>query len=455
MKLKKIVPILLCFLIAELLRMCLPAYGQKTDKKVVLHGTIKNYRNIIEVKEDGDTAPFQIDDIVGTFLPDSTGYFYLEFPLDRPKYFRIVRNTVFLSPGDKLEVMLDYENPKNATFKGKHSPENTYLKTTLYPKAGSFLEGGTNIMPTISQTVERILHLADQRRQLLWNTKKLSKKFRALENGRIDADILNSIYRIGIYYVYVNKLEGEALKTFVSYFSSALDSFALSAVSIRKDPKLLDIAVYRDMLPMINRLYSSNNKHSQQINDWLLAKDIMGEMQVTNKTNEMAAYEDKIKNIKTVRYQNEVLSSYKKLLGYKGDVATDISFSDANYNPVKLSSFKGKLIYIDIWATWCGPCLKEHPYLDCLRERYKENPNIVFLSLSIDTDIAKWLKYVNKNKFTGLQYVTDLSVLKPYYVSEVPRKIIIDKNFKIFSLKAPAPSDPELNSIIQQLIKED
>ena len=455
MKVNKFVKFLFYFKLLVLSIISMQVYGQKTDKKVVLQGTIKNYRDIIEVKEDGDIAPFQIDSIVGSFLPDSTGYFYFEFPLDRAKYYRIANNTVFLTPGDNLEVVLDNANAENSTFKGKHSHENIYLKSTPYPKAGSFLIGGTNIRSTISETVEQILILADQRRELLRNNKRLSRKFKVLENARIDADILNSIYRIAIYFSYVNKLEGDKLKHFENYFLNAFDSIAKSSVSIKLDPKLLTLEVYRDMARIIKRLFSTNNKYSQQINDWLLAKGIMGEMQATTEPEKMIAYEDKIKNIKTVRYRNEVLTSYKKLVGYKGNVAPDITIYDRDNNSVELSSLRGKIIYIDIWATWCGPCIKELPYLDSLRERYKDNSRIIFLSLSIDTDIGKWLKYISKNKYLNLQYVTDLSVLKPYHVSEIPRAIIIDRDFKIFSLRAPAPSDPEINTIIQHIIQAD
>lgn len=430
-------------------------YSQKTHKKVVLHGTIKNYRNIIEVKENGDTEPFQFGSNTKTFLPDSNGQFSIEFSLSRPNYFRVARNLIYLSPGENLEVILDYDNAESSTFKGKHSQENIYLKSTPYPKAGSFLEGGANLKPDIDQTIKLILGLADKRKQLLHSNKKLSHKFKYLEDNRIDADILNSIYRIATYYPYVYKLKGDSLKNFENYFLNALDSIVKSAVSIRLDPKLLDLEVYRNMIPMINRLFRTNKKYTQEIDDWLFAQKIMNEMQVTADQNDMIAFEDKIKGIETVIYRNEVQNSFKKLLGYKGDVAADIIFSDTKNNSIKLSKFRGQVIFIDVWATWCGPCIKEQPYLDTLRNRYKDNPNIVFLSLSIDTDIDKWVKYITKLKHSSFQYQTDLSTLKPYYVSEIPRTIIIDKNFKVFSLRGPAPSDPEVNNIIHHIIQAD
>lgn len=429
--------------------------GQKINNNVILHGTIINYRNIVEVRDIGETEPLQIGDNSRTFLPDSSGKFLIEFKLDRPTYFSIARNIVYLSPGDNLEVMLDYENAENAMFKGKSCHENTYLKSTLYPLAGSFLVGGANIMPTIDQTIMKIKDLAIQKRILLHNNKKLSPQFKFLEDKRIDIDILNSIYKISSYYPYVHKLEGARLADFVNKFIPSMESIARECVSLRLNPKLLDLEVYRNILPWIQKVYRYHSNDTLQINDWLLAKKIIGEIQTTSNPDEVIAFESKIGDIKTERYREAVLASYRKFLNFTGKSAADIFIYDTKNDSIRLSSFKGKVIYIDVWATWCGPCIKELPYLDSLREHYKDDSRIIFLSLSIDTEISKWLKYVSKSNYLNLQYVTDLPMLKPYYVSEVPRAIIIDRDFKIFSLRAPAPSDPEINTIIQQIIHAD
>ena len=446
---------LLYFLILELSLVSSPTNGQKINKRVILHGTVKNFTNIVEVKDNGDTEPFQITNTVKSFLPDSEGQFAIEFALNRPKYFRIARNLVYLSPGDNLEIDLDYTNAANSTFKGRHSQENIYLKHTPYPKAGSFLQAGINVKSTVNQTVKQILELANQRSQSLHSYKNLAYEFKWLEDKRIDTDILNSLYSIGTYFPYAHKLRGDSLTTFEKDFFNSIDSFARKHVSIRLDPRLLNLEVYRDMLPIILKLTSTvSKKDSLQVNDWLLAKKVVHEMQTTNEPSDIFVIEGKINQIKTLKYRNEVYTAYKKLLSYTGNNATDILFMDPQKNSIKLSSFRGKIIYIDVWATWCAPCIKEQPYLDSLRERYKDNSNIVFLSLSIDTDIVSWIKYVNKMKSSNFQYVLNLSALKSYYVSEVPRTIVIDKNFRVYSMRGPMPSNPETINIIQKMLQE-
>ena len=69
---------------------------------------------------------------------------------------------------------------------------------------------------------------------------------------------------------------------------------------------------------------------------------------------------------------------------------------------VSLSSFKGSLVYVDVWATWCGPCKAEIPYLKTLEQDYHEQ-NIVFLSVSVDTNKDQWLKMVQEEALGGVQ----------------------------------------------------
>ena len=149
-----------------------------------------------------------------------------------------------------------------------------------------------------------------------------------------------------------------------------------------------------------------------------------------------------------------MLNTYYKLLSLNGTNAIDLDLADPNGKSIKLSSLKGKFIYIDVWATWCGPCIKELPYLDSLKEKFKEFKDIAFLSLSIDRNTADWINYLTKNQLTGYQYIIDLSSLEPYYVSEIPRTILIDKSFTIYAMRGPKPSSLDATKILLQMLKQ-
>jgi thiol-disulfide isomerase/thioredoxin len=115
----------------------------------------------------------------------------------------------------------------------------------------------------------------------------------------------------------------------------------------------------------------------------------------------------------------------------------------------KLEDFKGKFVYIDIWATWCGPCMREIPFLQKLEERYKDK-NIVFVSISIDkqNDIDKWKAVVKEKQLGGVQLLADndwnSNFVTAFGVKSIPRFILINPNGVVVSAVAERPSNPEL-----------
>ncbi|WP_443938279.1 TlpA family protein disulfide reductase [Pedobacter sp. MW01-1-1] len=132
-----------------------------------------------------------------------------------------------------------------------------------------------------------------------------------------------------------------------------------------------------------------------------------------------------------------------------------------NYENVKgglssLDNFKGKYVFIDIWATWCSPCRAEIPFLKQLEKEY-ENKNIVFISISVDDleDKDTWKKMIKENKMGGIQLHApkgrEDKFIKEYKLAGIPRFIIIDKDGNIFHADAPKPSDPELKKLLSSI----
>lgn len=124
----------------------------------------------------------------------------------------------------------------------------------------------------------------------------------------------------------------------------------------------------------------------------------------------------------------------------------------------KLEDYKGKYVYIDIWATWCGPCRVEIPFLQKIEEEYHDK-NIIFVSISIDVtkDFEKWKAFVTTKNLDGVQLFADKDwnsdFLLSYGVNGIPRFILIDPTGKIVNGNAPRPSDPELGKLLSQLLK--
>ena len=119
-----------------------------------------------------------------------------------------------------------------------------------------------------------------------------------------------------------------------------------------------------------------------------------------------------------------------------------------------LDDLSGKHVYIDMWATWCGPCIKEIPYLKKLEEHYKSK-NIHFVSISIDKskDYKTWKDMVKEKELAGIQLYAkeDETFANAYKVNGIPRFILIGPDGTIVDANAPRPSDKSLITLFDSL----
>lgn len=144
----------------------------------------------------------------------------------------------------------------------------------------------------------------------------------------------------------------------------------------------------------------------------------------------------------------------------KGTDAIDFKFPDINGKEIALSDFKGKVVYIDVWATWCGPCKKEFPFLKNLEADFHGNDNIIFMGVNVDIskDIQKWKNFLDKEQLPGIQLFAGddapAKLMSPYGIKSIPRFILVGKDGKVIFSDAPRPSSPELKAIINNALKK-
>lgn len=122
---------------------------------------------------------------------------------------------------------------------------------------------------------------------------------------------------------------------------------------------------------------------------------------------------------------------------------SDVVLRDSLGNIVDFSVFKGKYVYIDMWASWCGPCVREVPHLQKL-ESELNNDDVVFLSISIDTDEAAWKKKMAALNMHGNQLIDKENRLgKALGVRGIPFFVIYDKDGRLYIYSAPRPGQGE------------
>lgn len=122
----------------------------------------------------------------------------------------------------------------------------------------------------------------------------------------------------------------------------------------------------------------------------------------------------------------------------KGEPAFNFVAEDTDGRKFKLSDFKNKVVFVETWATWCGGCLRNRPQIIKLSEKYKDNPNVKILLVSVDANKSKWINYLDREK-NGKQ-ILDLIVENGmntefgfnYNIKSIPKFILIDKNGLIY-----------------------
>lgn len=153
------------------------------------------------------------------------------------------------------------------------------------------------------------------------------------------------------------------------------------------------------------------------------------------------------------QYYNQKLAG-KKMNNLK---APSFDFENHAGGKTTLESLKGKYVYIDLWATWCGPCRAEIPFLKEL-EKSLHDKNIAFVSISTDSekDHEKWRTFVKEKELSGIQLYADranMDFIKAFNVNTIPRFILIDPTGNVVDADAARPSDPKLKEQLAGLLQ--
>ena len=144
----------------------------------------------------------------------------------------------------------------------------------------------------------------------------------------------------------------------------------------------------------------------------------------------------------------------KNMLLVPGSIAPEITGLTIDGKSFLLSDLMGKTVYIDVWATWCPPCVKELPVTMQLEKELSGSGDVAFLYVSVEDDLEKWRNYVSKHKMGGYQInAQESSIHEDYLIRGVPRYIIIDKMGKIVNVNAPKPSSEEARKEILQAME--
>lgn len=250
------------------------------------------------------------------------------------------------------------------------------------------------------------------------------------------------------------------LPFFVTYFNSQEQKFVkyadqVKAISDKNNyalkylkGKVLDYTLSKMLYDYCGRITSSAAKYwISQVSSENYRKLLINHCQETLNRKEEVAAKKKEKEEKG-QSQKELANSSEY------PVLTDLKGNQFNF-----AKYKGKVIYVDFWASWCGPCRQEFPFSKKIHASLteKQKKNIVFLYISIDEDPDNWKNAIEKLQLDNGEHGYSeggwaSEVVRKYQINGIPRYMIIDKNGTIVQLDAVRPSNPATLEILLKLI---
>lgn len=134
----------------------------------------------------------------------------------------------------------------------------------------------------------------------------------------------------------------------------------------------------------------------------------------------------------------------------------DLKFKDENGKTVSLHALKGKVVFINLWATWCPPCIHEMPSINKLRQTFKDNDDLVFLMVDMDGEIESAKNFMKKKKFDLPVHVPHSEIPRDLFAGSIPTTIIVDKQNNIAGRQVGSADymSPRIVKAIEGLLNE-
>ena len=374
---------------------------------------------------------------------------------------------IFLAPNYSLKISFDATNFGNTLkYEGKGATEN-------------------RILDSISIATRNFDHRFVYTQPIEIATKYVDSTYDAYQKYFEKLTITNKVDPVFFEYEKKSLLySASALKTVLGLQKNIADTsyyHFFNKITIEND-KYLDISSYRNFLQyyinvktrnILAGMDSSESKlphaysnatlkvidkiKNKKLKEYLVFEDTKMKLEFEG-ADHFEKQKEYFKNNNTdSTYTREIQKIYtKKLLLASGKEAPDFTCTDINGTNYSLKDFKGKYVYIDFWATWCGPCRQEIPSYIKLQSDYK-GKDIVFISISIDEDKDSWEKVVKESKADGISLITtggiESNVAKAYQISGIPTFVLIDRVGKIINSQAQRPSENNLRKTLDALLQ--
>ena len=387
---------------------------------------------------------------------------------------------VYLEPGYDLSATLVPGKTPYIKYAGNGSVANNYLS-----QSSMIMNGFYSLNPNwFGMDLEKFSKTVDS----------LELKFNAFASRYVDSGQIDSLtlkllsvkdeltlinlkqqHRLGNYQAYsakkvpntlANPLEEipfDARYLDLSMFDYAfvLDLYLRIAIQgpAYRGVKPSELDSLKAFFPVNTNNWISKRNFPDGIDEFLRARNIKYWLSSEGISEGLIEIYSKFKNdYKNSRYNDQLENEYGEWLSIeKGQPAPDITGITLNNDTVTLSGLKGKVVYIDVWATWCKSCIMEFPYYKQLQSELEGKNDIEFLFVSVDKDAKSWESFLQEKATPSGKQIRELDganhdlVQESYKMWGVPRYILIDQSGRIVDANAPKPSSGKVAGLINAL----
>lgn len=372
----------------------------------------------------------------------------------------------YLEKGSQLNLSLDTKNFDNSIrITGEKVNIANYILAKQKKKGELLGEQNERFKLDEEAFLSKIENVKNNSISILKTDKNIPQNFIALETENINYEYLLDLVGYEVYHAYYTKKENfkvsntypDAIKNVAfdnadhyifsePYMQLVMGEHSrraeMDSINNRVESILKEIAtnpnevIKNDLLYYVTRSVIENLKGEELKSAYTIFTN--NSSNLTQKSKITEAYNNRIKTAKG--------SLSPKFVNYENHAGGTTSLDD----------LKGKYVYIDVWATWCGPCKAEIPFLKEVEKKY-HGKNIEFVSISVD--VAKkrdaWRAMVKEMELTGIQLIADKDFksefIKGYVINAIPRFLLIDPNGNILDSSAPRPSDLKLIELFDEL----